>query len=63
MSWLEREFYSTHKAKWDRVLFKVDDHKISLGYVEFSGSANDNTTITKERCDLKKNGTVRWSIS
>lgn len=54
LGWLEREYYATHKTKWDGVLFKVDDHKISPGFVEFSGGANNNTTITKERRDVKK---------
>lgn len=54
MGWLEREFYATKKTKWDGVLLKVNDHKISPGFVEFSGGANDNTTIEKERCDVKK---------
>ncbi|KAI8638120.1 hypothetical protein BD408DRAFT_453816 [Parasitella parasitica] len=54
LGWLEREYYATHKTKWDGVLFKVDDHKISPGFLEFSGGANNNTTITKERRDVKK---------
>ncbi|KAG1140431.1 hypothetical protein G6F37_010678 [Rhizopus arrhizus] len=52
LGWLEREYYATHKTKWDGVLLKVDDHKISPGFVEFSGGANNNTTITKERRDF-----------
>ncbi|KAI8330396.1 hypothetical protein EDC96DRAFT_548954 [Choanephora cucurbitarum] len=54
LGWLEREYYATQKAKWDGVLFKVDDHKISPGFVEFSGGTNSNTTLTKERHDIKK---------
>lgn len=33
LGWLEREYYATHKTKWDGVLLKVDDHKISPGFV------------------------------
>ncbi|KAI8368688.1 hypothetical protein BD560DRAFT_454735 [Blakeslea trispora] len=54
LGWLEREYYATHKTKWDGVLFKVDDHKISPGFVEFSGGVNSSTTVTKERRDLEK---------
>lgn len=65
---LEREYYATHKTKWDGVLFKVDDHKISPGFVEFSGGAKNNTTITKERRDVKKivqqnNRCYEWILS
>ncbi|KAG0783374.1 hypothetical protein G6F22_008709 [Rhizopus arrhizus] len=34
-------------------LFKTD-HKVSLGFVEFSGGVNDATTPEKERRDVKK---------
>ncbi|KAG0755671.1 hypothetical protein G6F57_008406 [Rhizopus arrhizus] len=61
LGWLEREYYATHKTKWDGVLLKVDDHKISPGFVEFSGGANNNTTITKERRDRLQKGNVQDS--
>ncbi|KAI8876579.1 hypothetical protein K501DRAFT_298739 [Backusella circina FSU 941] len=41
-------------AIWDGVLFKTGDHKVSLGFVEFSGGVNDATTPEKERHDVKK---------
>ncbi|EIE91724.1 hypothetical protein RO3G_16435 [Rhizopus delemar RA 99-880] len=52
--WLEREYYATNKAKWDVILFKVYNHKVSAGFVEFSGGANDRTSIQKERHDIQK---------
>ncbi|KAG1047790.1 hypothetical protein G6F43_009784 [Rhizopus delemar] len=54
LGWLEREYFGTSKTKWDGVLFKTGDHKLSPGFVEFSGGVNDATTPEKERCDVKK---------
>ncbi|EIE84403.1 hypothetical protein G6F55_005687 [Rhizopus delemar] len=54
LGWLEREYFGTSKTKWDGVLFKTGDHKVSPGFVEFSGGVNDATTPEKERCDVKK---------
>lgn len=54
LGWLEREYYSTGKTKWDGVLFHTNDHTISPGFVEFSGGMKDNTTLTKERRDVTK---------
>ncbi|KAG1444908.1 hypothetical protein G6F55_012161 [Rhizopus delemar] len=52
--WLEREYFGTNKTKWDGILFKEGDHKISPGFVEFSGGVNDATTPEKERRGVKK---------
>ncbi|PHZ12282.1 uncharacterized protein RHIMIDRAFT_142710 [Rhizopus microsporus ATCC 52813] len=54
LGWLEREYFGTNKTKWDGVLFKTGDHKVSPGFVEFSGGVNDATTPEKERRDAKK---------
>lgn len=54
LGWLEREYFGTNKTKWDGVLFKTVDHKVSPGFVEFSGGAHDATTTEKERRDVKK---------
>ncbi|OAD04724.1 hypothetical protein MUCCIDRAFT_79825 [Mucor lusitanicus CBS 277.49] len=54
LGWLEREYYSTGKTKWDGVLFNTNDHTISPGFVEFSGGVKDNTTMTKECRDVFK---------
>ncbi|KAG1151266.1 hypothetical protein G6F37_004810 [Rhizopus arrhizus] len=54
LGWLEREYFGTNKTKWDGVLFKTGDHKVSLGFVEFSGGVNDTSTPEKERRDVKK---------
>lgn len=54
LGWLEREYFGTNKTKWDGVLFKTGDHKVSPGFVEFSGGVNDATTPEKERCEVKK---------
>jgi hypothetical protein len=51
---LEREYFGTNKTKWDGVLFKTDDHKVSPGFVEFSGGVNDATTPEKGQRDVKK---------
>ncbi|KAG1037254.1 hypothetical protein G6F43_012900 [Rhizopus delemar] len=54
LGWLEREYYATNKAKWDGILFKVCNHKVPTGFVEFSGGANDRTSIQKERHGIQK---------
>ncbi|KAI9336898.1 hypothetical protein BD770DRAFT_331990, partial [Pilaira anomala] len=54
LGWLEREYYRTSKTKWDGVLFKTDDHKVSPGFVEFSGGVNDSTSLEKEKSDILK---------
>ncbi|KAI9004819.1 hypothetical protein CLU79DRAFT_806486 [Phycomyces nitens] len=54
LGWIEREYFGTSRAKWDGILFKTGDHKVSPGFVEFSGGAHDATTTEKERCDVKK---------
>ncbi|KAG1302543.1 hypothetical protein G6F64_010838 [Rhizopus arrhizus] len=54
LGWLERDYYSTEKTKWDGVLFHTNNHTISPGFVEFSGGVKDNTTLTKERRDVSK---------
>lgn len=52
LGWLEREYFGTNKTKWDEVLFKTGDHKISPGFIEFSGGMNDASTPEKERRDV-----------
>lgn len=54
LGWLEREYYASSKTKWDGSLFKVDDRRISPGFIEFSGGANDATAVEKERRDIIK---------
>ncbi|KAG0959794.1 hypothetical protein G6F31_011298 [Rhizopus arrhizus] len=54
LGWLERDYYSTEKTKWDGVLFHTNSHTISPGFVEISGGVKDNTTLTKERRDVSK---------
>lgn len=54
LGWLEWEYYSTGKTKWDGVLFHTNDLTISPGFVEFSGGVKDNTALTKERRDVSK---------
>lgn len=35
-------------------MFKVCNHKVSAGFAEFSGGANDRTSVQKERHDIQK---------
>ncbi|CAO3698575.1 unnamed protein product [Rhizopus stolonifer] len=44
LSWLEREYFGANKTKWDGVLFKTGNHRVSPGFVEFSGRVHDATT-------------------
>lgn len=54
LGWLEREFYSTDRAKFDGVLFKVGDKTISPALIEFSGGLNDKTSQRKNSNDIEK---------
>lgn len=54
LGWLEREFYSTDRSKFDGVLFKVGDKSISPGLIEFSGGINDKTPSRKNSNDIEK---------
>ena len=54
LGWLEREFYSTDRSKFDGALFKVGKKSISLGLIEFSGGINDKTSSRKNSKDIEK---------
>lgn len=54
LGWLEREFYSTDRAKFDGVLFKVGDKTVSPAFIEFSGGLNDKTSQRKNSNDIEK---------
>lgn len=54
IGWLEREFYSTDRSKFDGVLFKVGKKSISPGLIEFSGGINDKTSSRKNSKDIEK---------
>ncbi|CEP10658.1 hypothetical protein [Parasitella parasitica] len=54
LGWLEREFYSTDRSKFDGVLFKVGKKSISPGLIEFSGGINDKTSSRKNSKDIEK---------
>ncbi|KAI9366636.1 hypothetical protein BD770DRAFT_311514, partial [Pilaira anomala] len=53
LGWLEREFYSTDRSKFDEVLFKVEKKWISPGLIEFSGGINDKTSSRKNSRTLE----------
>ncbi|KAI8881189.1 hypothetical protein K501DRAFT_295991 [Backusella circina FSU 941] len=46
--------YAINKAKWDGILFKVCNHEVSAGLVEFSDGTNVCTNIKNERYDIQK---------
>lgn len=52
--WLEHEFFTSEKSKWDGVLFKVGDKSCSAGLIEFSGGCNDKTPNSKKQRDITK---------
>lgn len=54
LGWLEREFYSTDRTKFDGILFKVGNKSISPALVEFSGGLNDKTFSRKSSKDIEK---------
>lgn len=54
LGWLERESYTTEKAKWDGVLFKVGNKSISPELIEFSGGCNDKTSSSKNQRGITK---------
>lgn len=47
LGWLEREFFSTDRTKFDGIIFKFGDKSIAPGLVEFSGGINDKTSSQK----------------
>ncbi|KAI7887583.1 uncharacterized protein EV154DRAFT_573729 [Mucor mucedo] len=54
LGWLEREFFSTDRTKFDGIIFKVGNKSIAPGLVEFSGGINDNTSSRKNAKDIEK---------
>lgn len=54
LGWLEREFCSTDRTKFDGIIFKVGNKSISPGLVEFSGGINDRTSSLKNTKDIEK---------
>ncbi|KAG1493576.1 hypothetical protein G6F46_008981 [Rhizopus delemar] len=52
--WLEREFYSTEKTKFDGILFKVGNKTIVAGLLEFSGGVNDRTPSSKNTVKIPR---------
>ena len=38
LEWLEIEYYATSKTKWDGILFRMDDSRISPGFSSFPDS-------------------------
>ncbi|KAG0930096.1 hypothetical protein G6F57_012031 [Rhizopus arrhizus] len=54
LGWLEREFCSTDRTKFDGIIFKVGNKSISPGLVEFSGGINDRTSCLKNTKDIEK---------
>ncbi|KAI8082203.1 hypothetical protein BDF21DRAFT_338690, partial [Thamnidium elegans] len=54
LDWLEREFFATDRAKWDGVLIKVENRSCSADLIEFSEGCNDQTSSTKNQCDITK---------
>ncbi|KAI8877148.1 hypothetical protein K501DRAFT_278751 [Backusella circina FSU 941] len=54
LDWIENEYCQTGRSKWDGILLKVDNKKVSMGLVEFSGGVKINATANKERSDISK---------
>ncbi|CAO3678995.1 unnamed protein product [Rhizopus microsporus] len=54
LGWLEREFFSTDRTKFDGIIFKVGDKSIAPGLVESSGGINDKTSSQKKSKDIEK---------
>ncbi|KAL0087881.1 hypothetical protein J3Q64DRAFT_1820887 [Phycomyces blakesleeanus] len=54
LGWLEREFFSTDRTKFDGIIFKVGDKSIAPGLVEFSGVINDKTSSQINAKDIEK---------
>ncbi len=52
LGWLEREFFSTDRTKFDGIIFKFGDKSIAPGLVEFSGGINDKTSSQKNMHNL-----------
>lgn len=52
--WIENEYCQTSRCKWDGVLLKVDNKKVSPVLIEFSGGTKVNNTINKESSDINK---------
>lgn len=52
--WIESEYCQTSRCKWDGVLLKVDNKKVSPVLIEFSGGTKVNNTINKESSDISK---------
>lgn len=54
LGWLEREFYTKDRTKFDEVLFKVGTKSISPALIGFSGGLNDKTSSRKNSKDIEK---------
>lgn len=54
VGWLEREFFSTNRTKFDGIIFKVGNKSVTAGLLEFSGGVNDKTSPLKYTKDVKK---------
>ena len=54
LGWLEREFCSTDRTKFDGIIFKVGNKSIAPGLLEFSGGINDKTSSLKYTKDIGK---------
>ncbi|KAI8645556.1 hypothetical protein BD408DRAFT_338648, partial [Parasitella parasitica] len=54
LGWLEREFCSTDRTKFDGIIFKIGNKSIAPGFVEFSGGINDKTSPLKYTKDNEK---------
>lgn len=54
LEWIENMYCQTNRCKWDGVLLKTNDKKVSTALVEFSGGTKINATISKETSDISK---------
>jgi hypothetical protein len=54
LDWIENEYCMTSRSKWDGVLIKVDDKRVSVALAEFSGGCQFNATTSKEVSDINK---------
>lgn len=54
LGWLEREFFSTGRTKFDGIVFKAGNKSIAPGLLEFSGGINDKTPYQKNAKDIQK---------
>ncbi|KAI7906563.1 uncharacterized protein BX663DRAFT_496918 [Cokeromyces recurvatus] len=48
LDWIEKEYCQTGRCKWDGIIMKVNNKKISTVFVEFSGGIKVNATMKKE---------------